>query len=126
MTIDTELSVETGSLMFTVAPASKLGSLSKDDGYGNENVIPKYNLRYCKYFAIIPSCSPFTIRANYPVTGWVRTVLKSKQKMIVSLLYVHVVFNTLNMVISRCYFVEYGREMHGNSCCTCSTSIFLF
>ena len=30
------------------------------------------------------------------------------------------------MVILRCCFVEYGREMHGNSCCTCSMSIFPF
>ena len=63
------------------------------------------------------------MRAHYPVTGWVRTVLNSKQKMNVSLLYAHVVFKPYNMVISR-FFVEYGREMHGNSCCSCSTSIF--
>ena len=43
-------------------------------------------------------------------------VLKSKQKMTVSLLYAHVVVKTKNLVISRCCFVEYGREMHGNSC----------
>ena len=36
--------------MFTAAPASKLGSLSKDDGYGNENVIPKYNLALLQVF----------------------------------------------------------------------------
>ena len=29
-----------------------------------------------KYFAIILSCSPSTIRANDPVTGWLRTVFK--------------------------------------------------
>ena len=27
-----------------------LGSLSKDDGYGNENVIPKYNLAQSQDF----------------------------------------------------------------------------
>ena len=42
--------------------------------------------------------------------------------MIGSLLYAHVVVKTKNLVISLCCFVEYGKETHGNSWCTCSTS----
>ena len=33
---------------------------------------------------------------------------------------------TWNLVISRCCIVEYHKEMQGNSCCICSTSILLF
>ena len=72
-----------------------LGSFSKDDGYSNENVSPKYKFKRCrKYFTINPSCSHCTIQANYPVNGWVRTVLKSKLKMTFSLLYAYVVVKT--------------------------------
>ena len=38
--------------------------------------------------------SPCTIQANYLVAEWVRTVLKSKQKITVSLLYARVVVKT--------------------------------
>ena len=62
-----------------------------------------------RIFAIISSCALCTIRANYPVQTGTNLVVK-----------------TQNLVISRCCFVEYGKEMHGNSCCPCSTRIFPF
>ena len=74
---------------------SAIGSLSKDDGYGNKNVSPKYNLALSQLFRDYSVLFTLGIQANYPaVTGWVRTVLKSKLKMTFSLLYAHVVVKT--------------------------------
>ena len=50
-----------------------MGSLIKDDGYGNQNGIPKCNLA-------LPSCAPCTVRAHSLVTGRVRTVFRDNGK----------------------------------------------
>ena len=40
------------------------------------------------------------------------------------LLYVHVVFKTLNLEISRCHLADYVKEFYYSACRTCSTIIF--
>ena len=57
-------------------------------------------LRNCDYFAIILSCSHFTMLAKNPTTG------------------------RFMVVILSCCFVEDGRDCFMSACRTCSTIIF--
>ena len=58
-----------------------LGSLSNDDGNGNENVTWKYNFISLCYFAIISTRSTFTKMANYPGTKLVGVAYKVRKTM---------------------------------------------
>ena len=69
----------------------------------------------------MPSCSPCTIRANYPVTGWGTNGFKVK----IEDDWFIVKCSRCHHVVSRC-FVEVRQKNHENSCCTCSTNIFPF
>ena len=82
-----------------------LGSLSNDDGNGNDNVTEaNISLLYLRYFAIISTRSTFTKMANYPGTKLVGVAYKLRKKMKNSPSCVHVLHKTLNVVISRCCF----------------------
>ena len=87
-----------------------------DNGNVIENVSPKYNLALSQVFRDYSVLFTFicTTQVNYPGTGWVRTVLKSK------------IENKRFIVIcSRCrqnlkfgdftlLFCEVRQKMHGN------------
>ena len=75
-----------------------------------ENISP-YQL-WC--FAIISTRPIFTKMANYPGIKLVGVVYKLRKKMKNSPPCVRVLQKTLNMVISRCWFAEDGREMYQN------------
>ena len=84
--------VSTG--LYCACPPADIVPLIKDDDYGNKNVIPKYNLALSQVFR---DYSPLFTLYNIGelCCNWVRTVLKSKQKMIVPFLCPHVVVKTL-------------------------------
>ena len=52
--------------------------------------------------------------ANYPVTKLVGVAYKLRKKMKNSPSSVDILYKTLNVVISRCCFVEDGKEMYEN------------
>ena len=100
-----------------------LERLSKDDGYGNENVSPKYNLALSQVF---PDYSVlFTLYSTGELScDWMGTngfKVKTENDC---------------LICSRCrqnlksgdftlLFCGVRQKIHGNSCCTCSTIIFL-
>ena len=69
-------------------------------------------------------CLCCTVWAKYAITRLVCKDLKQRQRRKDSLLFVHIVVKTRKMVILRCCFDEYRREMYKNACSTCSTVIF--
>ena len=76
------------------------------------------------YFNICSSYSTFTETANYPGTKLVRVAIKLRKKMKHSPSCVHVLHETLNLVISRCCFVGEGKEMYQNVKRTCKAIVF--
>ena len=62
--------------------------------------------------------------ANYPGTKLVGVAYKLRKKMKNSPSCVHVQDKTLNVVISRCCFVEDGKEMYQNVKRTCRAIVF--
>ena len=97
-----------------------IGSLSNDDGNGNENV----PLSYLCYFAIISTRSTSTETANYPGTKLVGVAFKLRNKMKTSPSFVHVLHKTLNLIISRCCFTEDSKQMYQSLKRTCRAIVF--
>ena len=79
--------------------------------------------RNCEYFAIIPSCSHFTMLAKNSTNG---CSARSQNRYAIkdSQLGAQVVIKTVNMVISRCCFVGDSTDLFLNACRTYSTLIF--
>ena len=63
------------------------------------------------YFAIISTRSTLTKMANYPGTKLVGVTYKLRKKMKNSPSCVPVLHKTVNVVISRCFFAEDGKEL---------------
>ena len=76
------------------------------------------------YFAIIPSCSHFTMLARNPTTGLVCAPLINKIPRTKDFLYAQVVIKTLTLLLLRCCFAENSTDLFISACCTCSTLIF--
>ena len=76
------------------------------------------------YFAIISTCSTFTKMANYPGTKLEEVTCKLRKNMKKSPSCVHVLHNTVNVIISRCCFAEDGKEVYQNVKRTCRAIVF--
>ena len=53
------------------AEKQSIGSFSINEGAGKKKSLENKHLRNCDYFAIIPSCSHFTMLTKNPATGLV-------------------------------------------------------
>ena len=76
------------------------------------------------YFAIILSCSHFTMLARNPTTGLVCAPLINQIPRTKDFLYAQVVIKTLTLLLLRCCFAENSTDLFISACCTCSTLIF--
>ena len=101
-----------------------IGSLSSNDGNGNETSPGNITLFNLSYFAIISTRSTFTEVANYPGTKLVGVAYKLRKKMKNSLPCIHVLHKTLDVVISRCCFEEEDKEMYQNVKRMCRAIVF--
>ena len=101
-------------------------SLRNQDGYGNENFTSKYTFGLFSVFH--DYCILFTLynmgEVSLNCTG-TNGFEKKRERIEDSLEFVHFVVKTLNLVISRSSFDEYGREMFKNAYRTCSTIILV-
>ena len=66
---------------------------------------------HCHYFAIIPSCSHFTMLARNPTTGLVCAPLINQMARTKDFLYAQVAIKTVNLLILRCCFAENGTDL---------------
>ena len=89
-----------------------------------KTLLENKHLCNCNYFAIIPSCSHFTMLAKNATTGLVCAPLNFIQRIKDSELYAQIVIKTVNVVISRCCFVEDGTDLLITASRTCITLIF--
>ena len=78
---------------------------------------------YC--FLIISIRSPCIMWLSYSATEQVGTVFLLAQRMQNLPSGVHLLHNTLNLVISRCCFAQDGEEMYHNLPCTCKAVVLL-
>ena len=77
-------------------------------------------------FAIISTCSTSTETANYMGTKLVGVPFKMRNRMKNSLLCVHILHKTLNLVISCCCFTENGKELYQNLKQMCRMIVFVY
>ena len=89
-----------------------------------KKLLENKHLRSCDYFAIILSCSHFTMFAKNATTGLFCAPLNQIQGIKDLRLYAQVVIKTINVVISRCCFAEDGTDLFISACRTCSSLIF--
>jgi len=81
-----------------VPTAKKLGTLSNDDGNAKENAWKKMNLYFTVEFRRCLDLFSTSLRYNASIRFQMNIRKES----------VHVVLNTQNLVISRCFFEEDG------------------
>ena len=79
-------------------------------GTPTETSLGNINSRYLKYFMIIPSRSTGLMGFNCPETGLVRKARKLKKQNEKFTVVCSRSPQTLNMVISRCYFTGIGKK----------------
>ena len=101
-----------------------LAALAMMTATARKTLLENIHLHNCDYFAISPSCSHLTMLARNPTTGLVCAPLHQIPRTKDLRLYAQVVIKTLNVVISRCCFAEYGTDLFISACRTCSTLIF--
>ena len=110
-----------------VVESTIIGSLSNNDGNGNENITRKYI-----FISFVPLHDYFNSLNFYKngklsrnQIGRSGVQIKNSKKMKNSLLCVHVLCKTLNLVISRCCFAEDGKEiLYQNVKHTCRAIVF--
>ena len=77
------------------------------------------------YFSIIPTHSICSMWLNCPGAEFVGTEYKSRKRRENSLLCVHILHNTVNVVIWHFWFAEDGKEMYQNAKCMCRAIIIV-
>ena len=102
-----------------------LGSLSNDDGNGNENVTQKYIFISFVLLRDYFNSLNFYKNGELPRNQIGRSGAQVKKENENSPSCVHVLHKTLNVTISRCCFAEDGREMYQNVKRTCRAMFFL-
>ena len=102
----------------------KIGSLSNDHGNDNENVTQNYIffsfVLLRDYFNSLNFYKNGELSRNQIGRSGVQ--VKKENENLPSC--VHVLHNTLNLVISRCCFAEDGKEMYQNVKRTCRAIVF--
>ena len=109
---------------YKIPHCSAEGSLSNDDGNGNKNVTRKYIfisfVQLRDYFHSLNFYKNGELSGNQIGRSGVQ-IKKENEKFTVC---VHVLHKTLNVVISRCCFIENGKEMYQNVKRTCRAIVF--
>ena len=103
-------------MSITIFPAFslQLGDLAMVTARPRKTSFENQKLWSCDYLAIIP---PSLNRKERRLRKW--RELKNSHYF-----YVYFVVKSANVVISRCCFVEDGRELFQSACRTCNTRIF--
>ena len=92
-----------------------IGNLSSDNGNTNENVTAEnITLFHSCSFVIISTCSTSTEMEIFPGTKMVGVAFKLRKKTKNSLFCAHILYKTLNFIISRCCFVGDSNKMYQN------------